>query len=391
MRARCPHCDAPLAPTAERCERCGSVALRAAGPEAAVTLARPPAPFASGDQVAGRYCIVENFGAGPLGTTYSARDPEGHALALKVMAPQLFADPTERQRFRENVAQFVGRSIEKVSAPLDVGEDPSGALYVVSRWAQGASLRRILRAYRAADRRLERDQVLGILQGAAAALRALHTVSSHGALYPENVHITAEGVMLTDPGLAASLVPARFAAQLEHFPEVLPYLAPEVRGGRRSNAGADLHALGALASELLFGDPGRTASGQFVASDLGEEVAEALRALVGVQPARRAGALPQLLERLARVAGEPSLPPYAPLPRPAALTDARTRRVPTVPRRVPTAVGPKTSTRHPAAPRARSVAPRAVEPSRTKAVDRDDLTPTVPLDDLTATVPLEDV
>jgi len=366
------------------------VALRAAGPETAVTLARPPAPYASGDRVEGRYLIVENHGAGPLGTTYAARDPDGHAVALKVVAPQLFADATERQRFRENISQFVGRSLDRVLTPLDVGEDNAGVLYVVSRWAQGASLRRILRAYRAADRRLERDQILGILQGSAAALRALHTVSSHGALYPENVHITGEGIVLTDPGLASSLVPARFAAQLEHFPEVMPYLAPEVRAGRRSNAGADLHALGALASELLFGDPARTASGQFVAADLGEEVAEALRALVGVQPARRAGALPQLLERLARVAGEASLPPYAPLPRPAALTDARTRRVPVVPRKVPTAVGPKTSTRHPAVPRARAAPPRGIEPAPPRGVDLDDLTATVPLEDLSITVPLED-
>ncbi len=366
------------------------MALRAVGPESAVTLARPPAPYASGDVVDEKYAVLENHGAGPLGTTYRARDKDGHAVALKVLAPQLFADMTERQRFRENVSQLVGRTMAHVLPPTDVGEDAGGVLYVVSRWAQGASLRRILRAYRAADRRLERDQVLGVLQGTAQALRALHTVSSHGALYPENVHITAEGVVLTDPGVASALVPARFARQLESFPEVLPYLAPEVRAGKRSNAGADLHGLGALASELLFGDPGRTVSGQFVAADLGEEVAEALRGLVALQPARRAGALPQLLERLARVAGEASLPPYAPLPRPTALTDARTRRVPVVGRKVPAAVGPKTSTRHPAVPRART--PGAVRPSDPAARRAlpDDLTPTAPIEDLTATVPLED-
>lgn len=318
-----------------RCLRCGAPLPKGEGANEEVTLARPPAPYASGDRVNEKYLVLENFGAGPLGTTYRARDLDGRTVALKVLSPGLFAEESERQRFLENYGQLKGRSFERAAAPVDMGLDEGGVLYVVSRWVYGASLRRVLRAWRAADRKLERDQVLGVLQGAAAALRELHTVSSHGAVYPENIHVTVDSVMLTDPGLAAALVPARFASHLEHHPDVLAYLAPEVRAGKRSNAGADLHGLGALASELLFGDPSRTADANFSSPDLGDDVTEALRGSVALQPARRAMALPLLIERLARVAGEASLPPYAPLPRPAAMTDARTRRVPTVARKAP--------------------------------------------------------
>ncbi len=314
-----------------RCLRCGA-AVAGVGPLVEVTLARSPAPYASGDRVDGKFLVLENAGSGPLGTTYRAKDAEGKTIALKVVDPALLPDEAARQSFLEAYRALLGRSLERIAMPLDCGVADDDGVYTASPWIYGTSLRRVLRAYRAAERRLERDQVLGVLVGASASLRELHTFSSHGALYPENVRVTSDAVVLTDPGLASALHPARLATQLERFPDVLPYLAPEVRAGRRCNAGADLYALGALASELLLGDAGRAASGQFSAPDLGSDVEEALRGLVALQPSRRAASLPCLLERLARVAGEASLPPYAPLPAPAPISEARTRRVQVGPR-----------------------------------------------------------
>lgn len=346
-----------MLPSVQRCHRCGApldapsndgsspelldvddlVTTELDEPE---TLAKPPAPYASGDRIADRWEVVEAHGAGPLGTVYRARDHhhDGRAAAVKVLWPGLFADTTERDAFADAYRALVGRSLPRVATPTDLGVDPHGILWVASPWVHGISLRSLLRAWRAADRRLERDQVLGVLQGTASALRELHSVASHGALYPENVAITPDGVVLLDPGLAATLPPKRVVARLMHFPEVLPYLSPEYLAGRRANAGADLHALGALASELLTGDPARSAAHDFTLPDLGAELEDAMRQLVSAQPAHRASALPLVLERLARVAGEASLPPYAPLPLPAPMVDARTRRVKTIPRRAVEAV-----------------------------------------------------
>ncbi len=52
-----------------------------------------------------------------------------------------------------------------------------------------------------------------------------------------------------------------------------------------------------------------------------------MRAAVAVQASRRVSAVPELLAGLAQIAGEASLPPYAPLPSPSEMVDARTRRV----------------------------------------------------------------
>lgn len=315
--------------------------LRAEGEVDWVTFARPPAPYASGDRVAGRYEVIEAYGAGPLGTTYRARDRDGRAVAVKVLPQTLFPTFDARDGFVASYRHLCGRSLERVAMPIDIGIDAGAVVFVVSPWVFGASLRRILRAYRAAERRLEPDQCLGVLQGVAAALRELHTVSSHGAIYPENIQVTANSVLLTDAALAAHLPPMRFAEHLARFADVHPYLAPEVRAGKRTSAGADLYGVGVLAAELLYNDPiATTATGVTLPSTM-PELEEALRALVSSQASTRAGALPLVLERLLRFAGTVSLPPYAPLPAPSAKSEARTRKLPSMAHSGPPPIPPR--------------------------------------------------
>lgn len=292
-----------------------------------VTIARPAAPYASGDRIGGRYEVLEAFGVGPLGTTYRARDPDGMAVAVKVLPTQLLNTPVEQQGFLDAVTQNARRTFEHVVPAIDAGLGASSTVYIVSPWIYGVSLRRMLRAYRAAERQLAPDQVLGVLLGVASALREFHTASAHGALYPESIHITADAIVLADAGLAAALPPVRLASQMEHHPDVLPYIAPEVRAGKRCNAGADFYSFGALASELLFGDAALTAQAQVNLRALEGSVGDQLRALVGLQPARRLGAVQPLLDRLGALWSPASLPPYAPLPPPSAMNEARTRRV----------------------------------------------------------------
>jgi len=322
---RCTQCQSRVTTAMRLCTRCGAPVVKL-GDAPVETLARPPSPFASGDQVVGRYRIIESHGSGPLGTTYRARDPDGRTMAVKVLPAALFPGDTERREFVELYGQLAGRSLACAAMPVEVGVDRD-VVFVASAWVYGASLRSIVRAYRSADRRLERDQVLGVLRGAYEALRGLHAMTSHGAVYPENIGVTADSVVLLDPGLAASLPPRRFVERVEGASEVWPYIAPELRAGRKANAGADLFALGALASELLTGDPARASSADFTAPDLGAALEAAMRAAMSVQPPRRVSGLPELLAGLAQIAGEASLPPYAPLPSPTEIADARTRRV----------------------------------------------------------------
>lgn len=338
-RTRCPTCGTAVGPGARRCLRCGAPLLGDDGFDL-ITFARPAAPYASGDRVAGRYEVIEAFGVGPLGTTYRARDRDGRAVAVKVVPHGLFPAVDARDAFVASFRQLCGRTFDRVAMPSDVGIDAGSVVFVVSPWVFGASLRRILRAYRAAERKLDPDQSLGVIQGVAAALRELHTVSSHGAIYPENVQVTADSIILTDAALAAAVPPARLADHLARFADVLPYLAPEVRAGRRTSAGADLYGVGVLASELLYGDPVATTARGIALPTTTGELEEALRGLVSTHSSTRAGALPLALERLSRFARVSSLPPYAPLPSPAAKSEARTRKLRPLAAPGPAAIAP---------------------------------------------------
>jgi len=149
-------------------------------------------------------------------------------------------------------------------------------------------------------------------------------VCAHGAIYPENIQISRDGrVILTDAGIAGAVPHARFVEHLERFPDVFGYIAPEIRAGKSPSAGADLFALGALASELLAGDPAAATAG--IAGAMIEnatpEIEEALRGLTSMKASRRAGALPKLLESLSKLVGRRSLPITSALPRQVARTE----------------------------------------------------------------------
>lgn len=344
MHTRCQTCDASVELDAPSCAVCG------AARDAIVTLARPAAPFASGDTLAGRFTIVESDSVGPLGTVYRGRDDDGSAVSIRVVPEALFSQPSEVDSFLSAVDALVSRPLLRVTMPL-CADTANGAVWVAAHWAFGTSLRDVLRAYRAAERRLERDQILGVLQGVATAVRELHTVTAHGALLPDNIVVTADSIVLVAPGIAACASPSRLAAWFAQSPQAHAYVAPEVRAGGRCNAAADLHALGALASELITGDAARASEPGFSIPELGQDLAEPIRALVSAHPARRTSALPLLLERLARVAGTASLPSYAVLPRPAAVSEARTRRLAAI-------------VRDPRVPQQRADAPMAIAPIR---------------------------
>jgi serine/threonine-protein kinase len=303
-------------------ERSPQSKKRTVAPEV-VTLATPPVGVASGERVAGRYTIVEHYGAGPLGHTYRAQDAQGTPVALKVVAHDLAPTPAEREKLLTDVRKLVGQSMPSIAVPQEVAL-AGNVVCIVSPWVPGRSLRRVLGAYRDAGRAMPLDEVLGVLEGVVQALRQLHVWGAHGAIYPESVQIRHDGpVVLTDAGIAGAVARGRVMDHFERYPDVIPYLSPEIRGGRVSSAGSDLYALGALASELLTGDPGVAAAGIAgpMLGDLPSEIGTALAELVALERARRAAALPVLLEALARAVGVRTVPATAALPTQRGRTD----------------------------------------------------------------------
>src|SRR5262245_51883206 len=151
----------------------------------------------------GPYEVVARIGAGGMGEVYRATDTRlGRAVAIKVLAPHLAADPEVRARFDRE-----GRTISSLGHPnictlFDIGSDrlSSGeaADYLVLEYLDGETL-----GTRLARGPLPVDQALRYAIQICDALDAAHRQGlTHRDLKPGNVMITSAGIKLLDFGLA---------------------------------------------------------------------------------------------------------------------------------------------------------------------------------------------
>ena len=149
------------------------------------------------------------------------------------------------------------------------------------------------------------------------------------AEFPESVQLTLDKrVVLTDVGVVGAVKRGRVVDHFERYSDVMPYLSPELRGGKLPSASSDLYALGALASELLTGDPasGITRTAGAVLPGYPPEVALALECLGALTIEERVAALPLLLGGLRSHIEGRAMPPTR-LP----AREGRTELMPAVP------------------------------------------------------------
>src|SRR5438270_2956629 len=103
----------------------------------------------------GRYYVVEQLGAGAMGTVYRALDPTiGRTVAIKAIRLTDFADPGERERVRARLLQEA-RSAGLLSHPniitiYDVLEEEARA-FIVMEYVEGPSLGDMSRTGRLPD------------------------------------------------------------------------------------------------------------------------------------------------------------------------------------------------------------------------------------------------
>ncbi|MBE3640299.1 bifunctional protein-serine/threonine kinase/phosphatase [Mangrovicoccus algicola] len=211
----------------------------------------PPARLPAPGEILDGMRILRQVHASPRSHVFLALLPDGPRAALKIPAGEITADPALLARFA--MEEWVAR---RVCSPHLAGVPelpaPRSALYALSNWVEGVTLRQWMTDHPRPDLNAVRDIAGQIARG----LRALHRRRMvHQDLRPENVMIDPDGtVRLIDLGsVAVAGVEEAAPGLLGPLPGTLQYTAPEYFTGEALDWRADLYALGAITCEMLTG------------------------------------------------------------------------------------------------------------------------------------------
>jgi Tol biopolymer transport system component len=197
-----------------------------------------------------------------MGEVWLARDVRlGREVAIKVLPPELSADPERLRRFEKEARAASSLNHPGIVTIYDIGTADSGA-YIAMERVEGKTLRELLAAGPLPARRLLRIAT----QIAEGLARAHSSAIVHRDLKPENVMATPEGrVKILDFGLA-KLVPTEAGAADETSAPTLSvetragvlvgtvgYMSPEQASGKPLDHRSDQFSLGAMLYEAATG------------------------------------------------------------------------------------------------------------------------------------------
>jgi serine/threonine-protein kinase len=201
----------------------------------------------------GRYRLVELLGRGGMGEVWRAHDTatNNRIVAIKLLPPQLAADPTFVQRFRRE-ADAAARLNNPHIIPIHNYGEIDGRLYVDMRLIEGRDLQEVL-----ADGPLEPGRAVRIIEGVALALHAAHEVGLlHRDVKPSNILLDRNDfAYLIDFGIARAIDETRLTKSGNTI-GTFQYIAPERLGTRtEEDARADIYSLACVLYECLTGHP----------------------------------------------------------------------------------------------------------------------------------------
>ncbi|MCA0042236.1 bifunctional protein-serine/threonine kinase/phosphatase [Celeribacter litoreus] len=182
---------------------------------------------------------------------YLAEGLDGGKVALKIPTVEMADDAAYLNRFvlEEWIARRLSSSHVLRAAK---GPETRTALYVVTEWVEGRTLRQWMDDHPEPDL----DKVRDIISQIVVGLRAFHRKEMlHQDLRPENIMIDDDGtVKIIDLGsTSVAGVEEATAGVLGLMPGTFQYTAPEYFSGDFVTWRSDQYSLGVIAYELLTG------------------------------------------------------------------------------------------------------------------------------------------
>ena len=203
-----------------------------------------------GSVIAG-HRIERLVGRGGMGVVYAAVDVAlDRTVALKLIAPELAAEPGFRGRFMAE--SRIAASIDHPNVvPIFRAGEEDGLLFLAMRFVSGDDLRTIVER----DGPLGPERAAALVAQVAAALAAAHARGLvHRDVKPANVLVTGDDhCYLTDFGLVKDLAATAGVTRTGEVLGTLDYVAPERIQGGETGPWTDVYALGCVLFFALTG------------------------------------------------------------------------------------------------------------------------------------------
>jgi eukaryotic-like serine/threonine-protein kinase len=200
-----------------------------------------------------RYAVDAEIGRGGAAVVFRAVAPDGRAVALKILRPELSVTVTAERFLRE--IQIVRRlDHPRIGQLLDAGEK-DWLVYYVMPFIEGRSLKAVLQR----PGGLSADDTLRIATDLLGALDHAHGLGIvHRDVKPDNIIVAVDGAYLLDFGIARAvalsgtdrLTRSGVAVGTSH------YMSPEqIMAADEPDPRSDLYSVGCVLFECLTGRP----------------------------------------------------------------------------------------------------------------------------------------
>jgi hypothetical protein len=198
-----------------------------------------------------RYRVIRPLGKGSQKSVFLAHDESlDRPVAISVIDGRDVPTAAQDGLYEARALARISDHPDIISV-FDIAEGP-GVFYIISQYAAGGDLRRLLATHDAGGLPIEQSLHVG-LQVARALAFAHERGVVHQDVKPGNVFLDERGnALLGDLGLALILGRPKVSAD-EEIAGTPGYMAPELSQGAKPAAASDLYSLGCLLYELATG------------------------------------------------------------------------------------------------------------------------------------------